>query len=248
MTLGRLAEKVAIVSGGARGIGLSHTRALLHEGARVVAFDFDAGAGEALVAEYGPDHLAFVHGEVTSSADWNSVVGETTARFGVINVLINSAMISPPNRLENVTEAAYRRVIDVNQVGIFLGMQSVVPEMRDYGGSIINIASTSAVTGGRGAFAYVASQWAVRGMTKAAALELADARIRINLLCPALTETPGQGTSGMQAGVAAGPAHLPLHRWARPDEITAAAVFLASDEASFISGIEIVVDGAYPAG
>lgn len=248
MTLGRLAEKVAIVSGAARGMGLSFTRALLREGARVVAFDFDAAEGELLAAEHDPDRLAFVQGEVTSGEDWNRVVSVAKARFGVINVLINSAAISPPNRLENVTEAAYRRVIDVNQVGPFLGMQTVVPAMRDYGGSIINIASTAAVTGAPDAFAYVASEWAVRGMTKAAALELADARIRINVLCPAHTGRPGHRARGRGGGVTAEPTHLALQRWAQPHDIAAAAVFLASDESSFISGIELVVDGAYPAG
>lgn len=248
MASGRLAEKVTIISGAARGMGPSHTRALLREGARVVAFDFDAKAGEALVAEHGLDRLAFVQGEVTSAEDWTRVVREAKARFGVINVLINSAAISPPNRLENVTEAAYRRVIDVNQVGSFLGMQTVIPAMRDYGGSIINVASTAAVTGAPGAFACVASEWAVRGMTKAAALELAEARIRINVLCPARNRSPRGVESVPRPGATPDPMQLALRRWARPEDVSAAVVFLASDESSFVSGVELVVDGAYPAG
>jgi 3alpha(or 20beta)-hydroxysteroid dehydrogenase len=246
MTAGRLAEKVVIVSAAAHGMGLSHTRALLREGARVVALDFDPAAGQALVAEHGLDRLAFVQGDVTSAADWERVVRDAKARFGVINVLLNSATISPPNRLENVTEAAYRRVVDVNQVGSFLGMQAVIPAMRDYGGSIINIASTAAVTGVPGAFANVASEWAVRGMTKAAAVELAEARIRVNVLCPAHVASPNGQASAMRAGGMPEPVDRPLRRWPRPEQISAAVVFLASDDSAFVSGVELVVDGAYP--
>lgn len=248
MATGRLAEKVTIVSGGAHGMGLQLTRALLEEGARVVAFDFDAAAGEALVADREPGCLTFVQGQVTSGEDWARAVKEAKSRFGVINALVNAAAISPPNRLENVSEAAYRRVIDVNQVGSFLGMQAVIPKMRDYGGSIVNVASTAAVTGAPGAFAYVTSGWAVRGMTKAAAQELADARIRVNVVCSSYVRAPAERGSGSGAGASAEPLAVAFARRAQPEDVSAAVVFLASDESSFISGVELVVDGAYLVG
>lgn len=139
-------------------------------------------------------------------------------------------------------------MIDINQVGTFLGMQAMVPSLRERGGSIINIASSAACVGFADLFAYVASKRAVRGMTKAAALELAGDNIRVNTVCPGDTDTPMIRAFADTATAALPPAtDLPMKRWARPEEVSAAVVFLASDESSYVSGTDIVVDGLYTA-
>lgn len=249
MTGERLSDKVALISGAARGMGLSHTRAFLDQGARVAGFDLNDEAGHALVEEYGAERVLFLRGDVTRADDWSRVVDAAVARFGRLDVLVNNAGISPIQRLEDVTEADYRRVIDINQVGSFLGMRAVIPAMRaNGGGSIVNIASTAALVGFADIFPYVASKWAVRGMTKAAALELVADGIRVNAVCPGDTDTP-MIREVAAAGSAAAPApdDLPFGRWARPEEVSAAVVFLASDESSYMSGTEVVVDGAFTA-
>lgn len=245
----RLAGKVAVISGASRGMGLSHTRAFLDQGARVVAFDLNEDAGQTLVKEYGADRVVFLRGDVRTAADWSCVVQAGVEQFGAINVLVNNAGVSPLQRLESVTEADYRRVIDINQVGTFLGMQAVIPAMRESGGgSIVNIASSAALVGFADIFSYVASKWAVRGMTKAAALELVEYGIRVNAVCPGDTDTPMIRENAKTPSASMPPAEdLPFGRWARPGEISAAAVFLASDESSYMSGTEVVVDGAFTA-
>lgn len=245
----RLEGKVAVLSGGARGMGLAHTRALANEGARVVSFDINEGEAPALVDEFGSDRLLFVKGDVRSGWDWERIVAAGLERFGSIDVLVNNAGISPIQSLESVSEEDYRRVIDINQVGTFLGMQAVLPAMRERGGSIVNIASTAALVGFPDIFPYVASKWAVRGMTKAAALELAELGIRVNAVCPGDTDTPmiRENIESGAGGSMPPTDELPFKRWARAEEISSAVVFLASDESSYMSGSEIVVDGAYTA-
>ncbi|MGW7691282.1 SDR family NAD(P)-dependent oxidoreductase [Streptomyces asiaticus] len=240
----RLDGKVAIVSGAGSGMGEEHARALVQAGARVIGFDITPGSGPALADELGPDRFRWLLGDVTSVAGWQCVVAECVAAFGHPTVLVNNAGIARANRVETVEESEYRRVIDVNQVGPFLGMQSVVGSMKAAGGgSIVNICSTSGLVGFTDNFAYVASKWAVRGMTKAAALELAEHRIRVNAVFPGETDTPL---------LRADPTALPpessrFGRWARPSEISAAVVFLASEEAGYMSGAELVIDGTYTA-
>jgi 3alpha(or 20beta)-hydroxysteroid dehydrogenase len=244
----RLHGKIAILSGGSGGMALAHTRALVREGARVVSFDVNDGQGARLADELGADRAVFVTGSVTSAEDWEHVVTVCTQRFGSPNVLINNAGISPLQSLEKVSEADYRKVIDINQVGTFLGMRAVVPVMRDAGGSIINIASSAAIVGFGDLFAYVASKWAVRGMTRAAALELAQYRIRVNTICPGDTDTPMTRVNLGTETAALPPAEeLPMGRWAQPEEISGAVVFLASEESSYMSGSDVVIDGAYTA-
>jgi 3alpha(or 20beta)-hydroxysteroid dehydrogenase len=244
----RLAGKIVVISGGASGMGVSHTRRLVQEGAKVISFDLNEGAGPGLVEELGEDKLLFLRGDVRSAEDWNRAVFAGRQRFGTPNVLINNAGISPLQSLEKVTEEDYRRVIDINQVGTFLGMQALIPSLRENGGSIINIASTAALVGFADIFPYVASKWAVRGMTKAAALELARDGIRVNSVCPGDTDTPMIRSIADTASGALPPAEeLPFKRWAQPEEISAAVVFLASDDSSYMSGSELVIDGAFTA-
>jgi 3alpha(or 20beta)-hydroxysteroid dehydrogenase len=242
-----LSDKIVVISGGARGMGVSHARAAVAAGARVVAFDVNDGEGPELAAEFG-DRFHFLRGDVTVPADWAQVVDFARERFGRVDVLVNNAGISPIQRLESVTEADYRRVIDINQVGTFLGMQAVLPVMPKPGGAIVNICSTAGLVGFADIFPYVASKWAVRGMTKAAALELAGVGIRVNAVCPGDTDTPMIRENLLNAGESMPPAEeLPFRRWARAEEISAAVIFLASDRSSYMSGTEVVVDGAYTA-
>lgn len=244
----RLAGKIAIISGGARGMGVSHARAMVEEGARVVSFDINAGEGPNLTRELGAANFSFLQADVTSATDWDQVVAHCRAQFGKPNVLVNNAGVSPLHSLADVTEDEYQRVIDINQVGTFLGMRAVVPALRESGGSIVNIASTAAWVGFADLFSYIASKWAVRGMTRAAALELAADNIRVNTVCPGDTDTPMiRAFADTPTGALPPTDELPMKRWARPEEISAAVVFLASDESSYMSGTDIVVDGGFTA-
>jgi 3alpha(or 20beta)-hydroxysteroid dehydrogenase len=244
----RLAGKIAIISGAARGMGVSHARAMVEEGARVVSFDINDGEGSDLTRELGASSFAFLQADVTSAADWDRVVAHCRNQFGTPNVLVNNAGISPLHSLADVTEDEYQRVIDINQVGTFLGMRAVVPSLREHGGSIVNIASTAAYVGFEDLFPYIASKWAVRGMTRAAALELAADNIRVNTVCPGDTDTPMiRAFADTPTGALPPAEELPMKRWARPEEISAAVVFLASDESSYMSGTDIVVDGGFTA-
>ncbi|KAA0109060.1 SDR family NAD(P)-dependent oxidoreductase [Mycolicibacterium sp. P9-22] len=244
----RLTGKIAIISGGARGMGVSHIRAMVAEGARVAAFDISAGDGPALVDELGHESVLFRQGDVTSSEDWDRIVAECRDVFGTPDVLVNNAGISPLQSLAGLTQADCRRVVDINQVGTFLGMRAVLPAMMERGGSIVNIASTAGLVGFTELFPYVATKWAVRGMTKAAALELARHGIRVNTVCPGDTDTPMiRAFADAPTGALPPTADLPMGRWARPEEISSAVVFLASDESSYMSGSDLVVDGAFTA-
>lgn len=246
--MGLIDGKVAIVSGAGSGMGVAHVRALVEQGARVVGFDVTPGAGPDLVYEFSGRRFAFLSGDVTSRADWARAVDFCEVTFGAPSVLVNNAGILRTNRAESVTEAEYRSVVDVNQVGTFLGMQSVVAPMRRRGGgSIVNICSTAGLVAFADNFAYVSSKWAVRGMTKAAALELAADGIRVNAVCPGETDTP-MIRDHSEPGTALPPEAFAFGRWARPDEIASAVVFLASDGSSYMSGGELVVDGTYTAG
>lgn len=244
----RVKGKIAIVSGAGSGMGVEHVRALVREGARVVGFDITVGEGPKLVEELGADRFQFLSNRsVTSASDWAGVVRHCEVTFGTPTVLVNNAGIFRSTRAESVTEQTYRSVIDVNQVGPFLGMQSVIAAMRYAGGgSIVNICSTSGLVAFEENFAYVASKWAVRGMTKAAALELAADGIRVNAVCPGETETPMLLNSA-EPGTSLPPESFPFGRWARPEETASAVLFLASDDSSYMSGSELVVDGAYTA-
>jgi 3alpha(or 20beta)-hydroxysteroid dehydrogenase len=243
--VGRVSGKVAIVTGAGSGMGVAHVRALAGEGAKVLAMDVRPGQMPDLQEEFGADTVAHVLADVSSKADWTAAVAECESRFGAPTVLVNNAGIFRPNRVEDISEDEYRSIINVNQVGVYLGMQAVVAPMRRAGGgSIVNIASTAGVVAFPDNFAYVASKWAVRGMTKAAALELARDGIRVNAVCPGETETPLiQATDD---GIA-DPSENPMGRWARPEEIAQVVLFLASDESSYMSGSDVVVDGAFTA-
>ncbi len=236
----RLEGKVAIVTGAAGGLGRAQVAALAAEGAAVVATDIRPAAAE---AEALGERVRFLAHDVTDFARWQEVVAETERVHGPVTVLVNNAGIVRAAPIEEMSEGDYRAVIDVNQVGVFLGMKAVVPSMRrGGGGSIVNIASMDGIIAHPGVAGYVSSKFAVRGLTKVAALELGHAGIRVNAVCPGVIETPMAASAPL-----AWLNELPIPRLGRPEEIASLVVFLASDEASFATGAEYVMDGGYTA-
>lgn len=188
--MGRLDGKVAIITGGARGMGAAHAERFLAEGAKLVITDILEEQGEAVARELGGD-IKFMKQDVTKAAEWERVVAETESTFGPVSVLVNNAGIAVIKSIDTMTEAQYRRVIDVNQVSVFLGMKHVLSSMRKAAsGSIINISSISGLKGNEDSVAYSASKFAVRGMTQSAAIELGKEGIRVNTVLPGIIETP----------------------------------------------------------
>ncbi|MFN8205546.1 MAG: glucose 1-dehydrogenase [Solirubrobacteraceae bacterium] len=237
----RVQGKVAIVTGGARGMGAAHARALVDHGARVVVADLREDEGRALAAELG-DAARFAGLDVTDEAGWAATVQAALDAFGRLDVLVNNAGILDVRRLEDTSLADYRRVVEVNQIGPYLGMRAVVAPMRRAGGgSIVNVSSTAGMVGYTDFFAYTAAKWAVRGMTKAAAAELARDGIRVNSVHPGDIETP------MIGGIDVPTDAIALGRLGRPEEVAMLVVYLASDESSYTTGAEHVVDGGYTA-
>ena len=243
--MNRVNGKVAIVTGAARGMGAAFAKRLVEEGAKVMLTDVLREEGEATAAALGANARFMAH-DVTSEAQWQQVVAAAEKASGPITVLVNNAGISYGGAIETTSEADYRRVIDVNQVSVFLGMKSVIASMkRAGGGSIINISSIAGITGNAHVLPYTASKFAVRGMTKSAAIELAPLGIRVNSVHPGLIRTPmttsnDPTTQGALDLLAAG---TPVGRAGEPDEVASVVLMLASDESRFSTGAEFVVDG-----
>lgn len=243
--MGRLDGKVAIISGAARGQGEAQARLFVKEGAKVMLGDVLDGEGEAVAAGLGEEHASYRHLDVTNADDWDQVVAMAVERFGQVNVLVNNAGILVSHPLVGHPLDDYMKVIQVNQVGCFLGMRAVVESMRAAGGgSIVNTSSLAGLSGATGLLAYTASKFAIRGMTKVAALELGPDGIRVNSIHPGGIDTPMIRGSDLDAGFR----HLPLGRVGRPEEAAAMALFLASDESSYSTGSEFVLDGGSSAG
>lgn len=242
--MGRVSGKVAIVTGAARGMGASSARRLIEEGAKVVLTDVLEQEGKAAAQALGAN-ARFLHHDVTKETEWKRIVSETEAAFGPVSVLINNAGIVGVTPLETFEEAEYRRIIDVNQVSVFLGMKSVVPSMRRAGGgSIINISSVAGLVGFPQMTAYIASKFAVRGMTKSAAIELAPYNIRVNSVHPGTIRTPMTSpTPEAEEAWAAVAIQQPAGRMGEPNEVANVVLMLASDESRFSTGAEFVVDG-----
>jgi 3alpha(or 20beta)-hydroxysteroid dehydrogenase len=239
----RLEGKVAIVTGAARGMGAAEARLFVAEGGRVVVSDVLADEGEALAGELG-DAALFVRHDVTEEDAWRHVVETALDRFGRLDVLVNNAGIVSLSPLTSTSLDDYRRVIDVNQVGTFLGMRAVAPTMvGQASGSIVNISSVAGLGGPAGMIAYVASKWAVRGMTKTAARELSPFGVRVNSVHPGLIDTEMLGSLEAVATRDALVDRVPAGRVAEPEEVARLVLWLASDEASYSTGSEFVVDG-----
>ncbi|MGW4849153.1 glucose 1-dehydrogenase [Nocardia brasiliensis] len=240
--MGRLTGKVALISGGARGMGAAHARALVAEDARVVLGDVLDEEGTAVAKELG-DAATYVHLDVREPDAWQGAVTEAVQRYGALNVLVNNAGIANGNLLVDFDLAEWQRIIDINLTGTFLGMRAATPAMIEAGGgSIINISSVEGMRGSPGLHGYVATKFAVRGLTKSTALELAQYKIRVNSVHPGLITTP------MTENIPAEFLQIPLARAADPSEVAALITFLASDESSYSTGAEFVVDGGLTAG
>jgi len=248
--MGRLDGKVALVTGGARGMGKSHVRHLVAEGARVVLGDVLDDKGAYVAAQLGAERCRYVHHDVTSEADWAAAVALATDAFGSVDVLVNNAGILTFASIADMPLADFRRVLEVNAVGCWLGMKAVIdPMTKAGGGSIVNVSSIEGFTGAAGLSAYSASKFAIRGMTKAAARELGQFGIRVNSIHPGGVLTRmvlDQADSGRDGGQFL--ASLPLGRFAEPAEISRLVAYLASDESSYSTGSEFVADGGVLSG
>jgi 3alpha(or 20beta)-hydroxysteroid dehydrogenase len=253
--VGRLDGKVALITGGARGMGKSHVRHFAAEGAQVVFGDVLDAKGAAVAAQLGPGCCRYVHHDVTSEADWTTAIATVLEAFGRLDVLVNNAGVLKFGSIADMPLADFRDILDVNAVGCWLGMKAVIgPMTAAGGGSIINISSVEGFTGAAGLSAYSASKFAIRGMTKVAAQELGQLGIRVNSVHPGgvltsmvleaaetrTTREPDDGADFIKS--------MPLGRFAEPAEISRLVAFLASDEASYSTGSEFVADGGILSG
>jgi 3alpha(or 20beta)-hydroxysteroid dehydrogenase len=232
-TTGQLQDKVAIITGAARGQGAAEAARFAREGAKVIATDVLDGDG-------------ILNHDVTAAESWQALVADTVERYGRIDVLVNNAGIHARADVDQMEEDDFRSVLDVNLVGPFLGIKYVVPHMQS-GGSIINVASLNGLAAQAGTAAYTASKFGLRGLTRAAALDLGPKGIRVNAILPGVIRTPmvSYVVESHEDELAAG---LPLRRIGEPDDIADAAVFLASDGSRWITGTDVTVDGGLMAG
>ena len=241
---GRLDGKTALITGGARGQGAAEAMLFAAEGATVVITDVLDSDGEATAST--SDSIRYLHHDVTSEDEWTVVVQDVLEDYGKIDAFINNAGIYRSRPIAETSVEEYKLVIEINQVGVFLGLKHVGPVMCEAGsGSIINISSIAGMRGGAGSLSYTASKWAVRGMTKVAMSEFAPSGVRVNSIHPGLIETPmlqqlpiieqGRGDVIMQ--------RIPYGRFAEAEEVAKLALFLASDDSEYMNGTEFIIDG-----
>jgi len=241
--MGRLDGKVALISGGARGQGATEAKLFAREGAQVVLGDIRDEEGKQVEAEIRASggEATYMHLDVTSDADWGEAVGTAINRYGKLDILVNNAGIVIWKRLEETSEAEWDHIMAVNAKGVFLGTKHAIPAMRRAGGgSIVNISSTAGLRGSPGLAAYIATKGAVRLLTKATAIEHVKDNIRCNSVHPGGVDTP------MVQDAPDDPARqgrTPMGRRAAPEEIAYGVLYLASDESSFMTGSEMVIDG-----
>ncbi|MBS1887877.1 MAG: glucose 1-dehydrogenase [Actinobacteria bacterium] len=254
MSGGRLDGRVAIVTGGARGQGASHGELLAGEGARVVLADVLDAEGEATAARLRERGLVveYRHLDVTSPAEWRALVEATEAAHGKLDVLVNNAGVVGFAGVAECADEEWERVLAVNQTGVFYGIRAAVPALRRAGGgSIVNTASVLGLDGADGYAAYIASKAAVIGLTKSVALTHGRDNIRANVICPGVVETPmleqevaTVGREGLEEFVG----RQPIPRTGRPEEVSRAVLYLASEDSSYVTGAVLVVDGGFHAG
>ena len=247
--MGRLSGKVAIITGAAQGMGASHAKRFAEEGAKVILTDVNETLGKKVADSLGANTVFLKH-NVASLESWISVIAEGEQRFGKINVLVNNAgILGPIAKTDQLDESDYHKVLDVDQHSVFLGMKTVLPSMLDAGvGSIVNISSTAGLVAiyGFPNLAYVAGKFAVRGMTKATASEYGSRNIRVNSVHPGFIQTTMMINATDEQGKDA-KSMIPLGRIADPVEVSNLVLFLASDESSYITGAEHIVDGGMTA-
>ena len=235
--MGRLKGKVAIITGGARGQGAAEAELFRDEGATVIITDVLDEDGGKTAAQLD---VEFLHHDVSSVDEWEAVVADVIAHHGRIDILVNNAGILRGARLVNTSDEIWNESVAINQTGVFLGMRTVAPQMiSQESGSIVNVSSVAGLEATFASMAYGATKWAVRGMTKIAALELGKNNIRVNSIHPGLINTEMTSEFDKQKMVRG----IPLGREAEPSEVAAVALFLASEEASYCTGQEFTVDG-----
>ena len=243
--MARLQDKVIIITGAAQGMGETHARLCMEEGAKVVLTDINSEKGDALAKELG-DNALFIKHDVTDEDDWVQVVKATQEKFGQIDVLVNNAGITTHKSILDTSVADYRKILEINQVSVFLGMKAVIPTMKAAKkGSIINISSINGLVGG--AIGYTESKFAVRGMTKVAALECAPQGNRVNSIHPGVIATPMIMQGDSKDAVEAFAKNILMRRVAQPEEVIGMVLFLASDDSSYSTGSELIVDGGLTA-
>lgn len=244
---GRVADKIVLITGAAQGMGAAHARMLASEGARVVIADLDEAQGAALAEEINANaptqRAVFVPLDVTDEDSWRAALAATLEHFGGLDVLVNNAGIFTRGSVEEATVADWRRTIDIDLTGNFIGMHVCVEALkRSKGASVINISSIAGVTGFKNRAAYAAAKWGVQGLTKTSALDLGPYGIRVNSVHPGSVRTP------LTAGLDRGFGQIPLGRDADPSEISRLIVYLASDESAYMTGSSVVIDGGETAG
>jgi len=244
--MGRVSGKVAVITGAAQGMGQAHARGFVAEGAKVVLTDVNAAAGAALAQELGANAHFIAH-DVAKEDQWRAVVAETERRYGRVTVLVNNAgIVGPISPTTELSEKDFNVVCAVNQTGVFLGMKHCIPSMLKAGsGSIVNISSISGIVAiyGTPNLAYAASKFAVRGLTKFAAIEYAAKGIRVNSVHPGYIRTPMADATLDEEAMKIACDSVPVKRMADPDEVTELVIFLASDSSRFITGSEHIIDG-----
>ncbi|RHW24713.1 SDR family oxidoreductase [Nocardioides immobilis] len=248
--MGILDDRVVIITGGARGMGAAHARHFVAEGAQVVIGDVLDDAGEALVDELGKN-ASYVHHDVTDEAAWETIVREATAQFGRLDGLVNNAGVLVFQPMAEMDLAGFRRILDINLTGSWLGIRAVAPVLSaGGGGSIVNVSSINGMAGAAGLTAYTASKFAVRGLTKAAAQELGAAGVRVNSIHPGGIATPMTQGPGDRSDTDSSSffARVPIARWGQPEEVSPLAAFLLSDQSAYCTGSEFVVDGGVLSG
>jgi 3alpha(or 20beta)-hydroxysteroid dehydrogenase len=241
--MARVSGKVALISGGARGMGASHARLLVEEGAKVVIGDLLDDEGAALAAELGEEHARYVHLDVTDYAQWETAVATAAEAFGRLDIVVNNAGVANFGPIEDYTIEAWQKILDINLTGVFYGIKAAIPALKESGaGSIVNISSTAGLQGYEALPGYNAAKFGVRGLTKNAALDLGRYNIRVNSVHPGVIRTP------MTEELETPQNHVALHRVGEPIELSNLILFLASDESSFSTGSEFVADGGETAG
>ena len=240
----RLKGKVAIVTGGARGMGAATSRLFVAEGAKVVIADVLDEDGAKLAASLGPN-AHFRHLDVREESQWQALVEDTESRFGPVDVLVNNAGVLLFRTIRETEKADFERVTGINLTGTFLGVRTVGSRMCDRGrGSIVNISSADGMKGANGLGAYCASKWGIRGLTRVAAMEYGHKGVRVNSVHPGGIDTAmGNPYAEARADVNKRYTMVPQQRVGEPEEVARTSLFLASDESSYLCGAEIAVDG-----